>query len=252
MTQQRQTRQPSSKPAKRAQGKKKLQSTDPVSATEPVSVPVTELVAELATEPVSVPVTELVAELVAELATEPVSEPVSGVTEITAKKSRKRVDVGYVNTQINDFMSELETELLSIVNTKEVPSNRQLKSLVKKGQKLQTDVSKVLSKPLKRRQNVDASTSHQRSGFLKPAHITKELAEFAAFDGWVQDDLKSRTDVTTMLHKYIVQHGLQEPTYRRKINPDAKLQKLLGYNPSVDGDLLYHTMQKFITQHIVK
>lgn len=79
------------------------------------------------------------------------------------------------------------------------------------------------------------------SGFQKPVKISNELAKFA---GWPEDSLRSRIDVTKYICDYVKEHNLQNPEDRRQIKPDAKLQKLLGYNPKKETNpLKYYSIQ---------
>jgi chromatin remodeling complex protein RSC6 len=88
------------------------------------------------------------------------------------------------------------------------------------------------------------------SGFLKPVMISGEMANFT---GWNPKELRSRVEVTKYICDYIKEHNLQDPTDRRQIKPDSKLQKLLGYNPKTsDQALRYYSLQTHLKQHFPK
>ena len=79
------------------------------------------------------------------------------------------------------------------------------------------------------------------SGFQKPTRISKDLTKFT---GWNENDLHSRVEVTKFICDYIKTNNLQNPEDRRQIVPDAKLQKLLGYNPKKETEpLRYYSIQ---------
>lgn len=79
------------------------------------------------------------------------------------------------------------------------------------------------------------------SGFQKPTRISKDLAKFT---GWNETDLHSRVEVTKFICDYIKTNNLQNAEDRRQIVPDAKLQKLLGYNPKKETEpLRYYSIQ---------
>ena len=79
------------------------------------------------------------------------------------------------------------------------------------------------------------------SGFQKPTRISKDLAKFTC---WNDFDLHSRVEVTKYICDYIKTNNLQNPEDRRQIIPDAKLQKLLGYNPKKETEpLRYYSIQ---------
>ena len=62
------------------------------------------------------------------------------------------------------------------------------------------------------------------SGFVKPAPISDELADFL---GKPQGSEMARTDVTREINKYIRANNLQDNENGRKINPDKSLCQLL-------------------------
>lgn len=135
-------------------------------------------------------------------------------------------------------------ELLEIVDEeiqrlREVSSKNNgvkfLRSVNKRVKSLKTQTSRLMkpkTKTLRKGNN---------SGFQKPVKISQELAKFA---GWSENELKSRVEVTKYICDYIAKHDLQNPNDRRQIKPDAKLQKLLGYNPKKDVEpLRYYSIQ---------
>ena len=85
------------------------------------------------------------------------------------------------------------------------------------------------------------------SGFVKPAKITTELADFL---GVAHGTEMARTDVTREITKYVRSHKLQDKDNGRKINPDAKLRKLLKV--SEKEEVTYFNLQKFMSQHFLK
>ena len=97
--------------------------------------------------------------------------------------------------------------------------------------------------------NKKRKTSGQRkpSGFVKPTRISDELAEFL---GKTVGTEMARTEVSREINQYIRSNGLQDTTNGRKINPDAKLIKLLKL--SKEDELTYFNLQKFMKHHFVK
>ena len=67
--------------------------------------------------------------------------------------------------------------------------------------------------------------------------------------------MKSRVECTKAICAYIKpedgSRNLQNEKDRKIIIPDAKLTKLLGYNPETHGPLKYPTIQKLIQGHFV-
>uniref|UniRef100_A0A6C0L8J4 DM2 domain-containing protein n=1 Tax=viral metagenome TaxID=1070528 RepID=A0A6C0L8J4_9ZZZZ len=95
----------------------------------------------------------------------------------------------------------------------------------------------------KRRNNVN----RKPSGFVKPTRISDELA---AFLGKTVGTEMARTDVSKELNAYIQTNKLQDAANGRKINPDAKLAKLLKI--SADDELTYFNLQRFMKHHFIK
>ena len=91
------------------------------------------------------------------------------------------------------------------------------------------------------------SGNRQPSGFVKPTKISDELASFL---GKEKGSEMARTDVTREINKYIVSQQLQDKENGRKINPDAKLQKLLKLKQG--EELTYFNLQKYMSQHFAK
>lgn len=92
-----------------------------------------------------------------------------------------------------------------------------------------------------------ATGNRNPSGFVKPTPISDALA---AFLGKKPGDQMARTEVTREINQYIRTHNLQDPQNGRKINPDAKLRKLL--NVEKNGELTYFNLQRYMSPHFIK
>jgi chromatin remodeling complex protein RSC6 len=85
------------------------------------------------------------------------------------------------------------------------------------------------------------------NAFLKLRPITDELASFMGLPSKSQ---KSQTDVTKFIAGYVKSHNCFDPTFKRRILPDAKLAKLLRVK---DGqEVTYLNLQSFLKVHFVK
>jgi len=85
------------------------------------------------------------------------------------------------------------------------------------------------------------------SGFVKPTLISNELA---AFLGRPEGSVLARTEVTREVNAYIRNQKLQDKDNGRKINPDAKLLKLLKLKKG--DELTYFNLQKYMAAHFAK
>jgi chromatin remodeling complex protein RSC6 len=91
------------------------------------------------------------------------------------------------------------------------------------------------------------SGNRSPSGFVKPTLISEELSSFL---GKPKGSEMARTEVTREINKYIRAHDLQDKDNGRKINPDAKLAKLLKLKKS--DELTYFNLQRYMSPHFAK
>ena len=103
---------------------------------------------------------------------------------------------------------------------------------------------RVANKANKRRKT---NANRAPSGFVKPTLISNELA---AFLGRPEGSVLARTEVTREVNAYIRSQKLQDKDNGRKINPDAKLLKLLKLKKG--EELTYFNLQKFMAVHFAK
>lgn len=163
------------------------------------------------------------------------------------KKERKRREVTKESVEVSfkelegRINEEIETLRSSEEKVKGVKFLRTVNKLVKI---LHKDYQRVLK--LKKKRNVTGN----KSGFMKPVKITKDLADFT---GWDANGEYSRTEVTRFICDYIRENNLQNPNDRREINPDKKLKELLKFNPETAGHTLtYFRIQQYIQPCFVK
>ena len=87
------------------------------------------------------------------------------------------------------------------------------------------------------------------SGFAVPTKITKELAEFLSLDENIEI---SRTDVTSLICKYIKENNLQNPDNKKIIIPDHRLKKLLNGYLGEEDQLEFFNIQTYLKYHFIK
>ena len=165
--------------------------------------------------------------------TTPVVEVVSVVAPVDGESvdsslslTTKLSDFGEKINQMTTLLSSLKNEYKSL----EKSVARELKAAQKASQK-------------KKR----ASGNRAPSGFVKPTLISDELAAFLGKDKGTE---LARTAVSKEINAYIRSAKLQDPTNGRKINPDAKLAKLLKI--AKGDELTYFNLQKYMKHHFVK
>ena len=85
------------------------------------------------------------------------------------------------------------------------------------------------------------------NAFLKVRPLSDELASFMGLPSKSQ---KSQTDVTKFISGYVKSHNCFDPTFKRRILPDAKLAKLLRVTDK--DEVTYLNLQSFLKVHFLK
>ena len=143
----------------------------------------------------------------------------------------------------NDLTTEFATAM-----TKMTALRQQLSGVMLDVRNLQKRVDREMKAALKTSNKRKAKNATRApSGFVKPTLISDQLADFLAKP---HGSLLARTDVTREINAYIRANKLQDTTNGRKINPDAKLKKLLAVK--AEDELTYFNLQKFMSQHFKK
>lgn len=110
----------------------------------------------------------------------------------------------------------------------------------------------------KKKRKVDPSTltPEQRAAwearrannaFLKQKSLSPELA---AFMGIKASEKRSQTEVTKFISEYVKTHNCYDPSFKRRIIPNAALAKLLRVDDKTE--VTYLNLQKFLKVHFVK
>lgn len=169
----------------------------------------------------------------------PKVEAVSATPATSVVESAVPVESTEVST-LASKMSEFSAKLQQIVG---------LFATVKNDFKtLEKTVSRDLKAAQKASSKKKRSTANrQPSGFVKPTLISNELAEFL---GKTIGTEMARTSVSKEINQYIRANSLQDAANGRKINPDAKLTKLLKINKG--EELTYFNLQRYMKHHFIK
>jgi hypothetical protein len=123
------------------------------------------------------------------------------------------------------------------------------------------EVSKAVKRELrnsKRRRKVDPATlspeertaweaRRKNNAFLKMRPLTDEMCTFM---GIAAKSQRSQTDVTKFVSSYVKQHSCFDPSFKRRILPDAKLAKLLRTKDK--DEVTYLNLQKYLKVHYLK
>ena len=85
------------------------------------------------------------------------------------------------------------------------------------------------------------------NAFLKVRPLSDELC---AFMGLASKSQKSQTDVTKFISGYMKSHSCFDPSFKRRILPDAKLAKLLRVTDK--DEVTYLNLQTYLKVHFLK
>ena len=85
------------------------------------------------------------------------------------------------------------------------------------------------------------------NAFLVQRPLTDELC---AFMGLKAGDKRSQTEVTKFISEYVKSHNCYDPTFKRRILPNAALMKLLRVDDKTE--VTYLNLQKFLKVHFKK
>jgi len=205
--------------------KKTKKTVAPAAAPEPVVAAPAEKPARKAAKKVEVPALPVTPVDVPEVAVRTAPEILAGLQETL--KSLSSDLVGRVRTAIHDAQ-----EVVKAIKR----DARDSKKRRRKDPATMTPEEKTVWEA--RRAN---------NAFLKLRPLTDELS---AFMGLPAKSERSQTDVTKFISQYVKSHNCFDPSFKRRIIPDAKLGKLLRVK---DGqEVTYLNLQSFLKVHFVK
>jgi upstream activation factor subunit UAF30 len=183
----------------------------------------------------------------------PATDAVSSEEDV--EKKRRKVDKDTVNTDFETVLTRIAEEVAKIkASGDKVRGIKAWKTVNKLVKQLQHDTNKVTKFKTSTRK------ANNTSGFLKPVKISDEMA---VFTNWDKNKTYSRTDVTRFICNYIKEKALNDQNDKRNINCDAKLKKLLKYDPAdpkLPKDektgktlpLTYFRLQQYLKHHFIK
>jgi len=157
------------------------------------------------------------------------------------------VDGAEVSTPVAEVDGSVSTALYASVLTKLQSAQAVLASIRSEVNELKRQHARELRAANKANKRRKTNVNRAPSGFVKPTLISNELA---AFLGKPEGSVLARTEVTREVNAYIRSQKLQDKDNGRKINPDAKLLKLLKLKKG--EELTYFNLQKYMAAHFAK
>ena len=157
------------------------------------------------------------------------------------------VDGAEVATPVAEVDGAVSTALYGSVLTKLQGAQALIASIRSEVNELKRQHARELRAANKANKRRKTNVNRAPSGFVKPTLISNELA---AFLGKPEGSVLARTEVTREVNAYIRTQKLQDKDNGRKINPDAKLLKLLKLKKG--DELTYFNLQKYMAVHFAK
>jgi chromatin remodeling complex protein RSC6 len=178
------------------------------------------------------------------------SDAAGGGSPVESPKVRVKPTKEILEAELVELISVIDAEIerrkLSDDKTKDV---RFLSALAKRAKVIQAHTKRVIKGKRGSAAGATPNPKSANSGFNKAVQISDELAKFMNIDASTP---VSRTTGASAIHKYVTDHGLQNPKDRRIIYPDAVINKLLRYTP-VEGEVLhYHDIQRLMQHHFAR
>lgn len=204
------------------------------SAVSSSATPAAASAAPAAAKPAKAPATPKASKAAAEAAA-PVSAPAPAV------------DGAEASTPVAELDGSVSTALYGSVLTKLQSAQAVLASIRSEVNELKRQHARELRAANKANKRRKTNANRAPSGFVKPTLISNELA---AFLGKPEGSVLARTEVTREVNAYIRNQKLQDKDNGRKINPDAKLLKLLKLKKG--EELTYFNLQKYMAAHFAK
>jgi chromatin remodeling complex protein RSC6 len=166
---------------------------------------------------------------------------------VVAAAPTPAVDSADASTPVAEVDGAVSTALYGSVLTKLQSAQALLASIRSEVNELKRQHARELRAANKANKRRKTNANRAPSGFVKPTLISNELA---AFLGKPEGSVLARTEVTREVNAYIRAQKLQDKDNGRKINPDAKLLKLLKLKKG--EELTYFNLQKYMAGHFAK
>jgi chromatin remodeling complex protein RSC6 len=147
---------------------------------------------------------------------------------------------------LTEQLKALSTEFTTKVR-EAVKSVQEASKVAKKEQRDSKKKRKINPADMTPEQHKAWEARRANNAFLKEKPLTPELC---AFMGIAASSKRSQTQVTKFISDYVKSHSCFDPTFKRRILPNAALAKLLRVDDKTE--VTYLNLQKFLKVHFVK
>ena len=221
-----------SKTNKMAADKKTQKKTAEPVAAAPVPAPAAPKVVKAKKEKVTASKVEIVVPTVA--------VAVAGAPVVAAQTSDALL------SNLTEQLKALSTEFTTRVRDA-VKATQEAAKAAKKEARDSKKKRKVDPATLNPEQRAAWEARRANNAFLKEKPLSPELCQFM---GLKTGEMRSQTDVTKFISEYVNSHSCFDPTFRRRILPNAALAKLLRVDDKTE--VTYLNLQKFLKVHFIK
>ena len=184
------------------------------------------------------------AEVVVPVVETPAPAPVATTTATPVVADVRSADA--ILAGVQDALKALSSDVTARVRALVADANAATKALKREARESKRRVRKD---PATMTPEEKAAWEARRANnaFLKLRPISDELA---AFMGLPAKSQRSQTDVTKFVSQYVKDRACFDPSFKRRIVPDAKLTKLLRVKDN--QEVTYLNLQKFLKVHFIK
>jgi len=162
--------------------------------------------------------------------------------EAVASTETSEVQLGKLAEQLKALSSELSTRVRDAVKAVQEAAKsakREARDSKKKKRKDPATMTPEEKKVWEARRANNA--------FLVQRPLTPELAKFMSLP---EGSKRSQTEVTKFISEYVKTHSCFDPSFKRRILPNAALAKLLRVKDS--DEVTYLNLQSFLKVHFIK
>ena len=225
-----------------------------VSTTKTNKMPADKKTTKKTAEPVAAPVVAATPAPVAAKAPRAKKEKVSASkTEVVVPTTAAPVTAPVVALSSDALLTTLTEQLKAL----SVEFTTRVRDAVKSTQEA-AKAAKKEARDSKKKRKVDPATlspearaaweaRRANNAFLKQKPLTAELATFM---GIAAGSKRSQTEVTKFISDYVKSHSCYDPSFKRRILPNAALAKLLRVDDKTE--VTYLNLQRFLKVHFVK
>lgn len=203
---------------------------EPVAAPAPAPVPAPAAKAPKAAKKVSASKAEVVVPVVA------------AATAVSAPAQSSDALLSSLTEQLKALSTEFTTRVREAVKATQEAAKAAKKEARDSKKKRKVDPSTLTPE-----QRAAWEARRANNAFLKQKALSPELA---AFMGIKAGEKRSQTEVTKFISEYVKSHNCFDPSFKRRIIPNAALAKLLRVDDKTE--VTYLNLQKFLKVHFVK